>query len=269
MQEAMNAKQQETALFDLTGKNAIVLGGASGLGKAMAAALAGAGAELMIADINFNMAEEVAGQLINSHSQNHAPFEVDVTKENSVKSMVAKAVETYGKIDIVVESAGVTITGTPMIDFEEEMWDRIIDINLKGMFFVNKAVGKQMIKQKSGRIINVGSMSSVVINNNPYGSSGVYCTSKAGVINLTKAFAADLAPYGITVNAISPGYMRTPLSASFWENPDDSAEKCSKIPMGRPGEPEELSGLVVYLASDSSSYMTGANLIIDGGYTVW
>jgi sorbose reductase len=144
-----------------------------------------------------------------------------------------------------------------------------MDVNLKGMFFVNQSVARQMIKQRSGRIINIASMSSVIINQNSYGSSGVYCISKAGVVNLTKAFASDLAPFGVTVNAISPGYMRTPLSASFWADPVGSEQKCSRIPMGRPGSPEELAGIVVYLASDLSTYTTGANILVDGGYTIW
>jgi len=268
MKSTTEVQAKGTALFDLTGKSAVVVGGASGLGKAMAASLAAAGAEVMVADLNLESARQTSEE-ISQNGQNHTHFKINVTNSKDAEEMVKKAVGIYGKIDILVESAGLTITGTPMIDYDEEMWNKIMDVNLKGMFFVNQAVARQMKGQRCGRIINVGSMSSVIINNNPYGSSGVYCTSKGGVINLTKAFASDLAPYNITVNAISPGYMKTPLSASFWANPEDSADKCAKIPMGRPGEPEELAGIVVYLASDASSYMTGANLIIDGGYTVW
>ncbi len=249
--------QEINRLFDLAGKSAIVVGGASGLGKAMAEALSGAGAEVLIADLNI---ESVKG---------YETFRLDIRIQSEVEAMVKKAVEIFGMIDILVDSAGLSITGIPMIDFDESKWNKIIDVNMKGMFFVNQAVAKQMIKQQSGKIINIASMSSVIINQNPYGSSGVYCTSKGGVVNLTKAFASDLAPYNITVNAISPGYMRTPLSASFWENKEDSAEKCSKIPLGRPGEPDELKGLIVYMASDSSNYMTGSNVMIDGGYTIW
>jgi NAD(P)-dependent dehydrogenase (short-subunit alcohol dehydrogenase family) len=244
-------------LFDLSGKTAVVVGGASGLGNAMAEALASAGAEVLIADLN-----------IDAVSDQFSSIKVNVTVKEDVETMVSQAVSRLGRIDILVESAGLTITGTPMIDFTEEQWDKVLDVNLKGMFFVNQAVGKQMKTQNSGRIINIGSMSSVIINQNPYGSSGVYCTSKGGVINLTKAFASDLASFNITVNAISPGYMKTPLSASFWANKEDSAEKCSKIPIGRPGTPDELKGLIIYLASDSSKYMTGANVMIDGGYSI-
>lgn len=254
--------------FDLSGKKAVVVGGASGLGRAMALALAGAGAEILIADLNGQESQNVAGEIEAAGGKSWI-FQLDITHYEEISKMVEYAIEKMGKIDILVESAGLTITGIPMIEFSEAQWDKIIDVNLKGMFFVNQIVSKQMIKQRSGRIINIASMSSVIINQNSYGSSGVYCISKAGVAALTKAYAVDLAPYNITVNAISPGYMRTPLSAPFWEDPLGSEQKCSRIPMGRPGEPEELAGIVVYLASDLSAYTTGANILIDGGYSVW
>jgi NAD(P)-dependent dehydrogenase (short-subunit alcohol dehydrogenase family) len=254
--------------FDLSEKKALVVGGASGLGKAIAHALAGAGAQTMIADLNGPEAKKVSEE-IEAGGAKALHFQCDVTRHGEVAALVEDAVARMGRIDILVESAGLTITGTPMIDFTEEQWDRIMDVNLKGMFFVNQLVARQMMRQRHGRIINIASMSSVIINQNSYGSSGVYCVSKAGVLNLTKAFASDLAPFGVTVNAISPGYMRTPLSAPFWEDPVGSAEKCSRIPMGRPGEPGELAGIVVYLASDLSTYTTGANILVDGGYTIW
>jgi NAD(P)-dependent dehydrogenase (short-subunit alcohol dehydrogenase family) len=184
--------------------------------------------------------------------------------------MVETCVDQFGKIDILVNSAGVTVLGVPLIDMSEADWDKIVDTNLKGTFLCNQAVARQMILQKQGRIINIASMSSTIVPRNPYGSSGVYCASKAGVVLLTKAFAVDLAEYSITVNAISPGYMRTPLVADFWESdPGALHDKMAVTPMGRPGEPEELVGLVIYLASDSSTYMTGSNILIDGGYTCW
>ena len=254
--------------FDLSGKKAIVVGGASGLGRAMALALAGAGAETLIADLNGEESRKVEEEIEASGGKSWS-LRFNVTKIEEISAMVAAAVERMGWIDILVESAGLTITGTPMSEFTETMWDKIMDVNLKGMFFVNQSVARQMIKQRSGRIINIASMSSVIINQNSYGSSGVYCISKAGVVNLTKAFASDLAPFGVTVNAISPGYMRTPLSASYWADPAGSEQKCSRIPMGRPGLPEELAGIVVYLASDLSTYTTGANILVDGGYTIW
>ncbi|MFZ4617622.1 MAG: SDR family NAD(P)-dependent oxidoreductase, partial [Rectinemataceae bacterium] len=220
--------------FDLSEKKALVVGGASGLGKAIAFALSGAGAQTMIADLNGPEAKKVCGE-IEASGAKALHFQCDVTRHGEVAALVEDAVARMGRIDVLVESAGLTITGTPMIDFTEEQWDRIMDVNLKGMFFVNQLVARQMMSQRHGRIINIASMSSVIINQNSYGSSGVYCVSKAGVLNLTKAFASDLAPFGVTVNAISPGYMRTPPSAPFWEDPVGSAEKCSRIPMGRPG----------------------------------
>jgi NAD(P)-dependent dehydrogenase (short-subunit alcohol dehydrogenase family) len=259
---------EEMRLLDISGKKAVVVGGASGLGKAMATALACAGVEVCIADQNARGAQEAVEEIEGAGRKGWC-HHVNITNSNEVREMVDVAVKKMGRIDVLVESAGLTITGTPMMDFTEEQWDKIIDVNLKGMFLVNQGVARQMMKQRSGRIINVGSMSSVIINQNAYGSSGVYCISKAGVVNLTKAFASDLAPYNVTVNAVSPGYMRTPLSAPFWKDPVGAEQKCSRIPLGRPGEPEELGGIVIYLASDASSYMTGANILVDGGYTIW
>lgn len=259
----------QTSLFDLSGKAAMVTGGASGLGRSMALALANAGADVAIVDLNMEGAAEAVAEIRALARQSQA-FQMNVTDAQQVSTIVADIVTTFGRLDILVNSAGVTILGKPMIEMSEQDWDKIIDINLKGTFLVNQAVARQMMTQRSGRIINVASMSSVIVNRNPYGSSGVYCTSKAGVVMLTKAFAADLAPYGITVNAISPGYMRTPMVAEFWEkDPEGYAAKMHMVPMGIPGEPKDLDGLVVYLASENSRYITGMNLLIDGGYAIW
>lgn len=256
-------------MFDLTGKIAMVTGGASGLGQGMAFALAKAGADVAIVDVNVENAQKTADE-ISAMGRRAMAVQMNVTDPQQVVAAVDSIVQNFGRLDILVNSAGVTILGTPMMEMTEQDWDKIIDINLKGTFLVNQAVARQMMQQRSGRIINVASMSSVIVNRNTYGSSGVYCTSKAGVAMLTKAFAADLAPYSITVNAISPGYMRTPMVDSFWKkDPEGYAAKMDAVPMGIPGEPEDLDGLVVYLASDSSKYMTGMNLLIDGGYAIW
>jgi gluconate 5-dehydrogenase len=256
-------------LFSLSGKTAMVTGGASGLGKAMAVALAGAGADVAVADINRDSSAVVANE-IQAMGRRALALQVDVTSATQLREATEECVREFGHLDILVNSAGVTVLGTPMIDMEEKDWNKIIDINLKGTFLSNQTVARQMIKQGYGRIINVGSMSSVIVNRNTYGSSGVYCASKAGVAMLTKAFAADLAKHGITVNAISPGYMKTPLVEGFWKkDPAGYAEKMAMVPMGIPGDPEDLEGLVVFLASDSSRYMTGVNVLIDGGYTIW
>lgn len=259
----------EDSLFNLCGKVAMVTGGASGLGCGMAHALARAGADVAIVDLNLASAQSTVDAIV-GHGRRSQAFQMNVADVRQVDATVDAVISTFGRLDILVNSAGVTILGKPMIEFTEGDWDKIIDINLKGTFLTNQAVARRMMTQRSGRIINVASMSSVIVNRNPYGSSGVYCASKAGVAMLTKAFAADLAPYNITVNAISPGYMRTPLVASAWEkDPEGYAAKMKMVPQGIPGEPQDLDGLVVYLASGSSKYMTGMNLVIDGGYSIW
>ena len=151
----------------------------------------------------------------------------------------------------------------------EDNWNRVIDVNLKGTFLTCQAVLKKMIPQKKGRIINMASASGLVVN---YKSSHIapYCASKAGVILLTKALAVEVAPYGITVNAISPAYMKTQMTALKWEkDKNDYLRKVSMLPVGRIGIPDELSGLVIYLSSDCSAFMTGSNVVIDGGLTCW
>lgn len=256
-------------IFDLSGKVAMVTGGASGLGQGMAMALAKAGADVIIADMNADCGQATADEIIALGRRSRAVL-MNVADAQQVTDGVAACVDIFGQVDILVNSAGVTILGKAMMEMSEADWDKIIDVNLKGTFLVNQAVARHMMTRHSGRIINIASMSSVIVNRNPYGSSGVYCASKAGVVMLTKSFAVDLAPYNITVNAISPGYMRTPLVADFWEkDPAGYAAKMDAVPMGIPGEPQDLDGLVVYLASDSSKYMTGMNLLIDGGYTIW
>jgi NAD(P)-dependent dehydrogenase (short-subunit alcohol dehydrogenase family) len=247
----------------------MITGGASGLGLGMAHALAYAGADIAIVDINLEQAQ-AAVKTLRYGDRCPQAFQMNVSDAHQVTDVVEEICAKFNQIDVLVNSAGVTILGKPMIEMSEQDWDKIIDINLKGTFLVNQAVARKMMRQQTGRIINVASMSSVIVNRNTYGSSGVYCTSKAGVAMLTKAFAADLAPYNITVNAISPGYMRTPLVEGSWaKDPVGFAAKMDMVPMGIPGDPQDLNGLVVYLASDSSRYMTGMNLVIDGGYSIW
>lgn len=257
-----------TNLFNLENKIAIVTGGGSGLGRGMAKAFAQAGANVVIADINIENAQKTSDEIIKLRKQSFS-IGADVTNKKDMQNMVEKTVHEFGKIDILVNAAGTVPPPIPLIEMDEENWDRVIDVNLKGTFLSNKAVSKQMIKQKSGRIINIASMSGSIVNHGQTGI-GVYCASKAGVILFTKALAMELIRYNINVNSISPGYMKTPLTIPMWDR-DPAAHKASMdmTPIGRPGTSDELNGLAVYLASDSSSFMTGSDILIDGGFTCW
>ncbi|MCK4339620.1 MAG: SDR family oxidoreductase [Candidatus Cloacimonetes bacterium] len=254
-------------LFDLTNKVAIVTGGGSGLGRSNAIALAKAGAYVVITDIDYKNAQKVTKEIINLGGKSIC-IKVDVTKKQELQDMVRETVNVFNKVDILINSAGIIAPHAPhipLVEMDEKKWDRVIEVNLKGTFLSNQAVAKQMIKQKSGRIINMASMSGTIVNRDILGV-GTYCTSKAGVIIFTKALALELLKYNITVNSISPGYMDTKLGAL---NPEDYKNKLKMIPINRLGKPEELNGLIIYLASDNASFITGSNIIIDGGYTCW
>lgn len=255
--------------FSLKGKRALVTGGAAGIGLSLANALASAGADMAVADINGEAALSAAKAIAAEHGVKTVGIRVDVTDPARCAAMVEECVAALGSLDICIANAGITITGVSMIDYTPEQWNKIINANLTGVFYTDQAAARRMIKQGTGgRIINICSMGGTIITRHPYGASGAYCSAKGGVKQLTKAFALDLAKYNITVNSISPGFIRTALSAKFWEDPVSSAEKLRNIPQGRPGEPEDLNGLAVYLASDASAYMTGSDVIIDGGFTV-
>lgn len=255
----MNVK----SLFDLTGEIGIVTGGAQGLGEQMALALAEAGANIVLADINLDKAHEVKGKIENI-GKKCIITKTDVSNSKQIEEMVTIAKEKFGKIDILINNAGI-VSNYPAEELPEEEWDKLIRINLTGVFLCTQIVGKEMIKQKKGSIINISSMSGLIVNRPQ--SQLHYNTSKSGVIMLTKSFAAEWARYNIRVNAIAPGYMKTPLVNELY--PRYGKEWIKYIPMGRIGEPSEIKGPALFLASRASSYMTGAVIVMDGGYTVW
>lgn len=262
------------SLFDLKGKIAIVTGAGSGLGRSMAIGLAEAGASVVAADINVNSAEETVNK-IRKIGRKTLAIGVDVTNSEQVNKMVEKVINEFGKVDILINSAGILMInsagipkyGTELEKVSEEEWDEVIKVNLKGTFLCAQRVGREMVKQKKGKIINIASISGMVVNNGITTGLGVYCTSKAGIIMLTKALAVEWAKYNINVNCISPGYMKTPMTAQARSDPLVLKGQLDMTPLNRYGEPEELVGIAVFLASDASSYMTGSNLVIDGGYT--
>ncbi|HWE60130.1 MAG TPA: SDR family oxidoreductase [Chloroflexota bacterium] len=251
------------SLFDLSGRAALVTGGARGLGLAMAQALGQYGARLALLDLDGGAAERAA-ETLRQGGLEVLSLQGDVTDADQVAARVADVVEAYGSLDILVNNAGI-VANVPAEEMSLRDWQRVIDVNLTGVFLVAQAAGRQMIRQGRGSIINIASMSGSIANYPQPQCS--YNASKAGVIMLTKSLASEWARYNIRVNAISPGYMRTDLTAKFFQDPALIQQWLDPTPMHRPGEPPELGGLAVYLASDASSFMTGSDILIDGGYT--
>lgn len=251
--------------FRLDDKVAIVTGGAMGLGQAMATALAQAGANIVIADIREDVAEATATTIRETEQVKTTALKVDVTNPEDVQKMADDVVEEYGKIDILINNAGMTINEKAE-DMTYEQWNKVINLNLNGVFLVAQAVGRQMIEQGYGSIVNTSSMSGIIANKPQEQCS--YNASKAGVIMLTKSLAMEWSKYNIKVNTIAPGYMKTELTKPFFEQGGAMIDDWMGFtPMGRPGLPEELGGIVVYLASDASSFAQGSVFTIDGGYT--
>jgi len=255
----MNVKE----LFDLRGEKAIVTGAAQGLGEQMALGLAEAGADIAVVDINADGAAKVS-ESIRNLGRESIFIKADVTKVSDVENMVKIVKDNFRKIDILINNAGVT-GNIPAEKMEKEEWDRVVEVNLSGVFICAQVVGREMIKQKKGNIINISSMSGLIVNR-PQPQIH-YNTSKAGVIMITKSLAGEWAKYNIRVNAIAPGYMRTPLVDKVF--PKYGKDWSSLIPMKRIGDPSEIKGPALFLASKASSYVTGSVLVMDGGYTLW
>lgn len=248
-------------LFDLSGKVALVTGARTGLGRGMALALAHAGAD--IAALGSSEMPETAEAVGNAGRRFHA-LEVDLSQKFDAKGIVSSIVSELGGIDVLVNNAGI-IRRADLLDHSEEDWDDVIDVNLKSAFLLSQAVARHMVETKrTGRIINVASMLSF--------QGGVrvpaYTASKHGIAGLTKAMASELAPQGITVNAIAPGYMETDNTEALRNDPNRNAQISARIPMGRWGTPDDLATSVLFLASPASGYVTGITVPVDGGWLV-
>lgn len=249
-------------LFGLRGKRALVTGASSGIGRKVAQAYLQAGADVAIAARNIEALERIAGQLAPDGDGKVVPIRCDVTRPDQVAAMVDRVIAELGGIDVAVCNAGV-IDVVPMLDMTPEEFQRIQDTNVTGVFLTAQAAARAMVAQgRGGIIITTASMSGSIINVPQ--QVGHYCASKAAVIHLTKAMAVEFAPHNIRVNSVSPGYILTELVEPLTEY---HRQWEPKIPLGRIGRPEELTGLYVYLASEASSYMTGSDVVIDGGYT--
>ena len=251
------------SLFELHGKNALVTGASSGIGKQVALAYAQAGAAVAIAARHHEPLQEVAAEIV-AGGGTAVPITCDVTQPELVANMLNRVNDELGGIDIAVCNAGI-IALKSLLDMPLEEFQSIQNTNVNGVFLTAQAAAKAMVvQQRAGTIITTASMSGHIVNTPQ--QVGHYCASKAAVIQLTKAMAVEFAPHNIRVNSVSPGYILTELVEPYseyhalWE---------PKIPLGRLGRPEELVGIYLYLASDASSYMTGSDIVIDGGYTCW
>ncbi|MCD8900081.1 glucose 1-dehydrogenase [Staphylococcus gallinarum] len=251
--------------FELKDRVAIITGGATGLGKAMGQGIAEAGANVVIADINYELAQQTAAEFENNTGNEAMACKVDVTNVEDVDKMVQDVVNHFGHIDILFNNAGIN-EHVKFEDMPYERWVKNMDVNINSMVLVSQAVGKVMIKQQEGSIINTSSMSGIIVNTPQ--PQAAYNTSKGAVIMFTKSLASEWAQHGIRVNTIAPGYMKTELTKDYFAQGGDMIDTWMKFtPLGRPGVPEELQGAAVYLASDASSFVTGSVLTIDGGYT--
>jgi NAD(P)-dependent dehydrogenase (short-subunit alcohol dehydrogenase family) len=249
-------------LFNLEGRKALVTGAGRGIGRVLAISLAQAGCDVAILEKNIEDAHNVVGE-IKKIGKKAAAFQVDVTKKAEVEKAFSAAAKFLGRLDIVINNAGVCIHEAAE-DTSEEHFDYIVDTDLKGVFLCCQAAMKVMKPQKKGSIINIASMSGTV-SNYPQ-KQAHYNAAKAGVILLTKCLAVEWVDLGIRVNSISPGYTRTEMTVKT-SPPEMIAQWESMIPMRRMAEPQELAGAAIYLASDASSYTTGSDIIVDGGYT--
>lgn len=250
------------SIFDLTGKVAIVTGGGRGLGSTMALALADAGADVVVTDLLISEAKEVAKEISLKRRRSLA-IKADVTKPKDVQKMVFKTMKHFGRIDILVNNAGINII-SPAEDFSVEDWDKVLSVNLTGVFLCAQAFGKVMIKQKKGKIINIASVAGIV--GTPH-NAAAYNSTKAGVINLTRSLAIEWGKYNINVNAIAPGMIETELTKKRLKNKEYYDYWIDRTPLRRIGKPEDLTGALIYLSSEASNWLTGHTIVIDGGYT--
>ncbi len=246
-------------MFNLTGQIAIVTGSARGIGQSIAVELARQGADVVVADI---IPGNATVNKIKALKRKSFFIKVDVSKKEEIENVVTETIKKFRKIDILVNNAGIFKQG-PSETFKEEDWEKTIDVNLKGYFLFAQAAGRYMLKKKKGCIINVASVAGI----RGYPQAAAYCASKGGINLLTKSLAADWSPLGVRVNSICPGIIETAMTKDILANKKVKQAMLMKIPLRRTGKPVDIAGGAVFLASDASSYITGQELVIDGGWT--
>jgi NAD(P)-dependent dehydrogenase (short-subunit alcohol dehydrogenase family) len=246
-------------LFDLTGRVAIVTGTSRGLGQYLARALAKAGADLVLTSRDGKRLLEFEKE-VRGLGRRAVSLELDVRSQESIEKMATEAGRAFGHIDILVNNAGCNVR-KPALDVTWDDWNLILDTNLRGSFFVAQAVARKMIPRGYGRVINIGSVTSVA----GYAGLAPYGASRGGIRQLTMSLADDWGKYGITVNCLAPGWFRTEQNKVLYENHEWVEYLCDRIPLKRPGQPDDLDSAVVFLAAESSRYITGQTLLVDGG----
>jgi len=247
----------------LTGKVAVVTGAGSGIGRAIALAMAEAGADCVVCEHPDRMASlDSVSQEVSAIGRKAYPVELLLPDTTSIDRMVDYAVRQAGGIDILVNNAGINIPCDAM-DVTESDWDAVMDVNLKGVFFTAQRVGRVMRDTGGGKIVNIASQNGVVA----YYKRAAYCSSKAAVVNLTRVLAVEWAPHQINVNAVGPTFILTPLTQSTFDDPELREDLVSRIPVGRVGQPEDVTGAVVFLSSPAAAMITGHTLLVDGGWT--
>jgi len=255
----ISVAQSLEKLFSLDNKIILLTGAAGGIGSVLAEGFAAAGAEMALCDLDLVTLNTIAGK-IKENAGKASCYRLDLTEIGSAKKCVDSVIADYGRVDVLVNCAGINVR-EGFLDVEESTYDRIMNINLKGLYFISQEVVKHMIQKKSGNIINIASHNSVGM----LGGCSVYGATKSAVTALTRSMAIEWAKHGIRANALAPGHILTNLTTVTWKHPERSKYLRERIAMERPGNPEELLGIAIMLASDSSSYITGTMMHVDGG----